>query len=151
MAKLVDTFGFTPRTSTIDQDREEGDEISLDKSWHGMHFVLAGSGWATGAPLSFLVEEWPEIGDIDVGYGPAKAIKSGAVARFSEALANFGPEDLRASYKPETMGEEELYLGDFFAENPAEGIEYIEHWLKVLRAFVDGCVARNVGIVAYIC
>nr|WP_294817796.1 YfbM family protein [uncultured Sphingomonas sp.] len=151
MEKLISTFGFASQNSTISGEREEGDEIDLDKAWHGLHFTLTGSGWATGAPLSFLVEEWPEIGDVDVGYGPAKAIRAVDVARFNDALAGFTAMDLRAGYRPQTMLEQELYLADFFAENPEEGIEYIEHWLTELRTFIAGCVARNAGVVSYIC
>jgi len=150
MHKLVSTFGFQRRNPVIECEREEGDEIDLDKSWHGMQFVLAGSGYATGAPLSFLVEEWPEIGDIDVGYGPAKAIRAASVSRFHDALLKVDATTLRAGYDPEAMLEEDIYLADFFAENPKEGIEYIEYWFAQLREFVDCCVARNMGVVSYI-
>ena len=150
MDKLISTFGFQRRTPVIECSREEGDEIDLDKSWHGMQFVLAGSGYATGGPLSFLVEEWPQIGDIDVGYGPAKAINAAAVSRFYDALVEVDAATLRAGYDPEVMVEEEIYLAEFFAENPEEGIKYIEYWLAQLRDFIKGCVARNMGVVSYI-
>ena len=150
MDKLVSSFGFQRRAPVIECEREEGDEIDFDKSWHGMQFVLAGSGYATGGPLSFLVDEWPEIGNIDVGYGPAKAINAAAVSRFYDALVKVDAATLRAGYNSEAMLEEDIYLADFFAENPEEGIEYIEYWFARLRDFVDGCVARNMGVVSYI-
>src|SRR5690606_12341267 len=123
MDKLISTFGCQRRAPVIECEREEGDEIDLDKSWHGMQFVLAGSGYATGGPLSFLVEEWPEIGDIVVGYGPAKAINAAAVSRFHDALHKVDAATLRAGYDPEAMLEEDIYLAEFFAERPEEGIE----------------------------
>ncbi len=150
MEKLVSTFSFQRRVPAIECEREEGDEIDLDKSWHGMQFVLAGSGYATGGPLSFLVEEWPEIGDIDVGYGPAKAIHAAAISRFYDALLKVDAATLRAGYKPDAMLQEDIYLGHFFAENPEEGIDYIQFWFAELRNFIERCVARNQGVVSYI-
>lgn len=150
MDRLVDVFGFQRHTSPIDEPREDDDEIDLDKSWHGMHFVMTGSADATDSPLSFIVHDWPEIGDIDVGYGPAKAIKSEHVSRFFDALESFTPDMLRAQYRPDRMEEEELYLAEFFSRDRTEGIEYIEYWLEELRGFLRQCVARKMGLVTYL-
>ena len=150
MDKLVSSFGFQRRTPVIECEREEGDEIDLDKSWHGMQFVLAGSGYATGTPLSFLVEEWPEIGDIDVGYGPAKAIHSASVGRFHEALAKVDKAYLRTNYDPASMHQDEIYLSHFFIENPDQGFEYLAEWFNELRNFIQSCVTRNMGVVSYV-
>src|SRR5215203_4027303 len=55
------------------------EEIDLDKSWHGIHYLLTKTAWAGEPPLSFLVLGGAEVGDIDVGYGTARAFRSDEV------------------------------------------------------------------------
>ena len=45
------------------------EEIDLDKSWHGIHFLLTGAAWEGERPLNFLILGGEEVGDIDVGHG----------------------------------------------------------------------------------
>ena len=49
----------------------EGKEIDFDKSWHGMHYLLARSDEGGTPPLDFLLGGGRTVGDEDVGYGPA--------------------------------------------------------------------------------
>jgi hypothetical protein len=47
----------------------KGDELEVDKAWHGLHFLLTGSAWEGSFPLNFIVAGGQEVGD-DLGYGP---------------------------------------------------------------------------------
>src|SRR5690349_11334743 len=47
--------------------------LDLDKAWHGLHFLLTGTDWGGTPPLNFIVAGGETIGDVDVGYGPARA------------------------------------------------------------------------------
>ena len=67
--------------------------LSLEKSWHGLHFLLTGSVWAGDPPLNFLTLGGQEVGDIDVGYGPARIFRAPQVKVIHEALENL-PENL---------------------------------------------------------
>ena len=73
---LAEKFGFGRIAPPIAWAYEDGDEIMLDKAWHGIHFLLTGSAEPTGGPLSLLLEEWPEIGDVQIGWRPAVAINA---------------------------------------------------------------------------
>ena len=68
-------------------------DIDLDKAWHGIHFVLTGSAWGGEPPLNFLVSGGTEVGEVDVGYGPARAFTSVEVRQIHEALARIPPEE----------------------------------------------------------
>ena len=57
----------------------EGIETDLDKAWHGIHYLLTGTAWAGAEPLNFIVCGGTEVGDIDVGYGPARVFSSNDV------------------------------------------------------------------------
>jgi hypothetical protein len=88
---------------------EEGDEMDVEKAWHGLHYLLTGSDWEGEEPLCFLVTGGQEIGDIDVGYGPARALTSGQVRNWAEALAGISEEQLRERFDPVRMSELDIY------------------------------------------
>jgi Domain of unknown function (DUF1877) len=49
------------------------ERVVLNKAWHAIHFVLTGSRLGGSEPLNFLLAEATPVGDVDVGYGPARA------------------------------------------------------------------------------
>src|SRR5687767_14577361 len=50
----------------------EGLVTDLDKAWHGIHYLLTGTAAEGGKPLDFLVSGGREVGNVDIGYGPAR-------------------------------------------------------------------------------
>src|SRR5262245_58137806 len=46
--------------------------LDTDKAWHITHFLLTGEAWGGAEPLANAVLGGTEIGDEDVGYGPAR-------------------------------------------------------------------------------
>jgi hypothetical protein len=70
--------------------------LSVDKAWHGLHFLLNGDPWSGSPPLDFIVGG-EAIGEVDVGYGPARGFSSAQVAAIHEALAPITWDELRAS------------------------------------------------------
>ncbi|MGE3908388.1 MAG: DUF1877 family protein, partial [Chloroflexota bacterium] len=58
------------------ETREELDVtrvLELEKNWHALHWLLTGSKWEGEPPLNFIVLGGAGIGDVDVGYGAARA------------------------------------------------------------------------------
>src|SRR5690242_14594616 len=68
----------------IDVERTSTD---LDKAWHGIHWLLTGSSEGGEEPLCFLLAGGEQVGDVDVGYGPARALTSSQVALWDAALS----------------------------------------------------------------
>lgn len=79
------------------EERPEG-EIDLDKAWHGIHFLLTGSAWEGAEPLCYLVTGGHQLGDEDIGYGPARALLPHEVAAFDAALSQVTVDDLRQRF-----------------------------------------------------
>ena len=61
--------------------------IDVRKAWHAIHFLLTGEPWAGEMPLGFIIAGGVQIGDVDVGYGPARAFTSGDVRNIDVALS----------------------------------------------------------------
>src|SRR6478609_4045727 len=89
----------------------EGSEsvLSLEKSWHGLHFVLTGSAWEGKPPLNFLAGGGVPVGDEDVGYGPARVLSPEGVTAFNAALGAFSEADFDRNFNPEALSSAEIY------------------------------------------
>ena len=83
--------------------------LDLDKAWHGLHFLLTGSAWEGEGPLGFLVACGEPVGDIDMGYGPARALSPDGVRELDGALSRITSQDLRARFDPAKMMAESVY------------------------------------------
>ena len=69
----------------LDLVEGEGQSIDLDKAWHGIHYLLAGTEWEGTGPAAFLLAGGKEVGDVDVGYGPARALSAAELQQIGDA------------------------------------------------------------------
>jgi hypothetical protein len=92
-------------------DSLEGSDaaISLEKSWHGLHFVLTGTASEGEPPLNFLVSGGDPVGDEDVGYGPARILGPTRVAVLDAALAGFPNGDFERNFDLAKLSAAEIY------------------------------------------
>jgi hypothetical protein len=68
-----------------------GHSVSLDKAWHGLHYLLCGKLEPAPGPLGQAVFGGSEIGE-DRGYGPARYFAPSQVAEIASALRSPGLE-----------------------------------------------------------
>ena len=116
---------------------EDSNVLELDKSWHTLHFLLAGSAEPTDSPLGRAVLGGKEIGP-DLGYGPARLLNASEVREVASALAAVSPEHLAQRFDLEMMIAAKIYacrdrgeldlaqecfarLKAFYAESAADG------------------------------
>jgi Domain of unknown function (DUF1877) len=85
-----------------------GNELDVDKAWHGLHFLLTGSAWEGSFPLNFIVAGGEEVGD-DLGYGPARGLNSNDVRKIDAALEPLTPEELGQRFDAPRMTELQIY------------------------------------------
>jgi hypothetical protein len=127
----------------------EGDELDIDKAWHGIHYLLTGTAWTGEAPVNFIVQGGREIGKVDVGYGPARALRSSEVREVAAALEALPPEELAARYDPEEMSRLEIYP-DVWDRDPDLERGYLIDNYKELRTFVRRAAERGYGLLVYL-
>ena len=105
--------------------------MDMDKTWHGLHFLLSGSADPVHGAAGFLLngEEVEEVGDADVYIHTAAE-----VAEFSKLLTATTARDLLDRYDSRQMKALELYpkldwdQGDF---------DYLLEYYNRLRPFVQ--------------
>ena len=95
--------------------RAERPVLSLDKAWHGVHYVLCGEVEAGATLLSQPVLGGVAIGDDDEGfsgYGPARYFTAEKVAELAQAMSRLELESEVASrFNPASMSQLKIYPG----------------------------------------
>jgi hypothetical protein len=136
----------------LEEETAEPDgEIDLDKAWHGIHFLLTGSTWEGDAPLGYLVAGGEEIGDEDVGYGPARVLRPAEVARFDAALAAISRDDFRRRFDPRVMMEQRIYP-EIWDRHPDDDDApgYLTEYFELLKAFVHTSTEKNKDLIIWL-
>lgn len=124
------------------------EDTDLDKAWHGIHYLLTGTAWEGDSPRNFLVLGGTEVGDIDVGYGRARAFDSQAVKEISRSLAAIDREELHRRYDPVRMTELEIYPGIWDEDvEEEETIGYCLEYFDELKEFIARTAEKDLGMV----
>ena len=126
----------------------EGETADLDKAWHGIHYLLTGTAWEGTGPLAFLVAGGRGVGDIDVGYGPARVLTSAETRSAHEALAGLRDEELRARFDAADMTRKKVYPEMWNDDDNA--LDYLMDNVGTLREFLAQAVAQQRGLVLYL-
>lgn len=124
------------------------EQTDVDKAWHGIHFLLTGTDWEGDEPLCYLVRGGKEVGDIDVGYGPARALESAQVKQFSDGLAQVSEQDLRARFDADKMASLSVYPTIW--EEGDEALEYLLEYFGELKSFVHETAEKRMGLVVWL-
>jgi hypothetical protein len=127
-------------------DQGGGTTLSLEKSWHGLHFVLAGECWGGDGPLAFLLAGGEPVGNIDVGYGPARVILADEVAQIANALSALTQEEFDRRFDLEQMAEGMVYPQIWDEPRPDLLEEYLGYF-EGLKQFVHLAAQQRQALV----
>ncbi len=129
----------------------ERDQTDIDKSWHAIHFLLTGSDWDGDFPNGFLVSCGDPVGDVDVGYGPARSFSSGQVAKIADFLTAQSDADLRKRLDYAQMRELEIYPSIWDDEEAmVDEWEYILDGLQTTRDFLSEAKDRSLSLLVFL-
>ncbi len=124
-------------------------EFDVDKAWHGIHFALCGHPEEGTGPLSFICCGGKQVGEEDVGYGPARAFTSSEVSEIVSALNDVEISGLRDSANASTFMENDIYP-QIWEDNETESFEYVFSYLEDLRGFLQEVLSQGKGLLVYI-
>lgn len=144
----------TAMRSTAPNDKwvPEADRPSLDvdKAWHGIHFLLCGNAWEGMYPLNFIVAGGTPVGDVDVGYGPARAFTSAQVAEIAQALESITADQLRAKFDSKIFFDNDIYP-NIWNEPIEECLDsYVLSYFEGLKTFIFKVRDDNRGLIVYL-
>lgn len=150
--KLADAERLSADPSALVGSRHGNGEparsVSLEKAWHGLHFLLTGSSWAGGMPLAFLTQGGEAVGP-DGGYGPARLFRPEEVQEIDAALAGISDDQLWARFDRDQMEAENIY--PLIWDEPEEDLreEYVGYFQE-LKKLVREAAAAGLALLVLI-
>jgi hypothetical protein len=109
-------------------EEAQGEDLDLDKAWHGLHYILTGTAWGGDTPLNSLLLGGEQIGDEeehDVGYGPARVLMPTQVAAFAQALDAVTSVEVSKRFNPSEMEKLDIYPNVWDRKD-----ETLEEWMR---------------------
>lgn len=146
-------FGKKDQNDSVevpDLEFVEGENIysDLDKSWQAIHYCLNKTDYHADPPMDFIITGGENCGVIDVGYGPARLIKSDTVKEIAQKISGITTDHLRQNYNPSKMEALDIYPNIWLRDGD-EGFEYIAEYYEDLRSFIINCSKHNLGMALY--
>jgi hypothetical protein len=127
------------------------DSLDLDKAWHALHFLFTGSNWEGPFPEGFLVSAGEPVGDVDVGYGPARSFTPEEVEKIALFLTNIDEAKLRGRLDPIKMAELDIYPSVWSSETKLDDEwAYMNDALQRMRMFVREAASKRMALLVYI-
>ena len=119
--------------------------VSLEKAWHGLHFLLTGSPSGGNGPEAVLLAGGEPFGE-DLGYGPARLLRPDAVQVLSAKLSAISDDQLWGRFDAERMTAEGVYPV-IWDENEADLREEYLGYYHSLKDIVGKANQANDGLV----
>jgi hypothetical protein len=116
----------------------------VEGNWTGMHYLLNGSGIDEGeAPLDFFTAGGAEVGDIDLGYGPARVFTPSELAELARALASITDDMLRSRFDAPAMDRAEVHGWE------PDDRDVLVGQTRELLSYLAGGAARGLGLIVW--
>ena len=128
-----------------DQDELGADFLDVDKSWHGIHFLLTGAATGGDGPLAWVVFAPTWIGE-DGDHATARLLRPDEVVAVSKALAPLTADKLRRKCDWSVMNDREIYPQGWRSGDE----EYIAENFSSLKKLYESAARRRMAILQWI-
>ena len=131
--------GQPPASGGGAQASGKGASISLEKAWHGVHYLLCGKPEPGADLASQVVMGGTEVGD-DLGYGPARYFDVDEVAAIATELSRPNLEaEMMARWDPDQMTQIGIYPAGF---EPDDDQWLMKAFRELRQFYVDASAAK---------
>ena len=130
----------------LDQDTQEW--LSLDKAWHGLHYLLTETAWEGEEPLCFLCQGGVELNWDDSFFEvQPRALTPNQVTNWSQAMALLDEDVLKARFEPTRMTELSIYP-EIWKRSPADDdtLGYLLKHFRELQGFLSKAAVAGRGL-----
>lgn len=136
--------GGSRRAAGQGASRSGGASISIDKSWHGIHYLLCGAAEPTTALISKAILGGTEIGDDFSGYGEARYFTVSETGAMSSELNRSTLEaEMTRRYDPAQMTGLGIYPNGWSGPD----LQWLLREFHNLRAFYADATIKGLAIV----
>ncbi|MBD8528899.1 MULTISPECIES: YfbM family protein [unclassified Massilia] len=130
-----------------DGDGEPPNYFSLDKEWHGIHYLLTGEAEGGPLPLALSIMGGEEFGP-ELSFGPARFLTPDEVAAVALALIGVTPAVLAERYDPQDMEAKEIYP-EIWVRDDTEALRYLLQSFTQLQKFYTDAAARGDAVIQW--
>jgi hypothetical protein len=123
------------------EETSDSRTLDIDKAWHGIHYLLTGSGNPTRDVRSLAIFGGKEVGD-DLGYGPARLLSPAEVKEIARVLKDESVEKLSSRYDPKKMEKLQIYP-EIWVRDGKEAFDYLAKYYRKLAAFYEKAAASG--------
>ena len=143
--------GLLKDPDQVDELLESDDDetsVDIDKAWHGIHWLLTGSGEPTADAKSDVIFGGEPFGE-DLGYGPARMLSAEGVGRVAKVLGNLDTDSLRERLDPAAMQRAGIYPEIWDEDDVLD--EYLLPAVRQLRSFYDAAAKSGEAVIQTLC
>jgi hypothetical protein len=144
LAQSKNTLGIV---GLVPRPRAIGSSLSLEGSWHGVHYLLCGNAEAGWQLLSRPILGGSPLGEDFSGHGAARFFGANHVLALARALRRVDVEGVRDRFTPIRMSRDKIYPGTWRAEQA--GWLFAE--LERLRNFYADAAQRGYAMLTVLC
>jgi Domain of unknown function (DUF1877) len=123
--------------------RATANRISLEKAWHGLHYLLTGDVWEGHGPLAFLLTGGEQLGDDEES--PIRRFTADETRQIHLALTVISDEILWSRFDATQMEEHEIYPGIWDEDEEDIREEYLDYFHE-LKKVVASAAQTNQGL-----
>jgi hypothetical protein len=120
----------------VGADEDEDNMISLEKAWHGLHFLLTGDPWGGSGYEAFLLCGGTEQGE-DMGYGPARFFDVEKVREIHNVLDPITTDQLWSRFDAHRMAQADIYGAHWDDEEESDLKEEYLEYFEMLKQFIS--------------
>jgi len=129
------------------EDEVDDRRLYIDKTWHGIHFLLNGDPWEGEPPLLNAVLGGEEIGTEDPGYGPPRYLTTEQVKEVAGALSQIPDTEIRSRFDPERFTKADIYPSIW--DEGQEALDYLmDYYPDLVRFFSRAAQAGDAMLLA---
>ena len=135
--------GQPPASAGSAKASGKGASLSIEKAWHGVHYLLCGKVEPGTDLASQAVMGGTEVGE-DLGYGPARYFEADEVAAIARELSRPNLEaEMMARWNPAQMEQLGIYPAGFKPDDQ----QWLMNAFRDLKKFYDDASAANLSVV----
>lgn len=122
-------------------------KLTVGEYWHGLHYLLCNEVWSGALPDAFLIDGGEFVGEVDIGYGPARVFTSEEVAEIAESMQAKTRRTLTHNFDSSKMLDFDIYPQIWDEETALPTC--LNHFEK-LQGFLKDLANYNLGMVVYL-
>lgn len=126
-------------------DNPDATSCSLEKAWHGLHYLLCSEALESTGPLAFIAAGGNEITGSEGGYGPARSFTPDETKQIDMALSAVTDDQLWSRFDANAMTSQGIYP-EIWDEPEDELKEEYTMYFQEVKQLISDAASQGHGL-----